>query len=89
MAYVIGFLIWIVVGVVVAVLIRTMYAAAATTAWLTVVFGIFGAFVGGMLAASGYHYHDPTPLRAGALVGAVLGSLLFTFLYHLVARKGI
>ncbi len=89
MPYVIGFVVWIVIGVVMAVLVRTMYAAAATARWLTVVFGIFGAFVGGMLAASGYVYHDPTPLRVGALVGAVLGSLLFTFLYHLVARKGI
>ncbi len=89
MPYVIGFVIWIVIGVVVALLIRTLYAAAATAAWLTVVFGIFGAFVGGMLAVSGYVYHQPTPLRLGALLGAVLGSLLFTFLYHLVARKGI
>lgn len=89
MAYVIGFAIWIVIGIIAALIIRTIYAAAATAAWLTLAFGIFGAFVGGMLAASGYVYHQPTPLRIGALFGAVLGSLLFTFLYHLVARKGI
>ncbi len=89
MAYVIGFAIWIVIGIIAALIIRTIYAAAATAAWLTLAFGIFGAFVGGMLAASGYVYHSPTPLRIGALIGAVLGSLFFTFLYHLVARKGI
>jgi uncharacterized membrane protein YeaQ/YmgE (transglycosylase-associated protein family) len=89
MAYVIGFAIWIVIGVVAALVIRTIYAATATAAWLTFAFGIFGAFVGGMLAVSGYVYHQPTPLRVGALAGAVLGSLMFTFLYHLVARKGI
>jgi len=50
---------------------------------------IFGAFVGGMLATSGYVYHQPTPLRVGSLIGAVLGGLMFTYLYHLVARKGI
>ena len=89
MAYVIGFGIWIVIGVVMAFVMRAVYAAAATAAWLTFAFGVFGAFVGGMLAVSGYVYHQPTPLRVGALAGAVLGSLMFTFLYHLVARKGI
>lgn len=89
MAYVIGFAIWLVIGVIAALVMRTIYAAAATARWLTLAFGIFGAFVGGMLAASGYVYHQPTPLRIGALLGAVLGSLFFTFLYHLVARKGI
>lgn len=89
MSYVIGFAIWIVIGLLAAFTIRTLFAAAATAAWLTFAFGIFGAFVGGMLATSGYVYHDPTPLRTGGLIGAVLGSLMFTYLYHLVARKGI
>jgi len=89
MAYVIGFAIWIVIGLFAAFVIRTLYAAAATAAWLTFVFGIFGAFVGGMLATSGYVYHQPTPLRTGSLIGAVLGGFMFTYLYHLVARKGI
>lgn len=89
MAYVIGFIVWIVIGLVAAFVIRTVYAAAATLPWLTFVFGIFGAFVGGMLATSGYVYHQPTPLRIGSLLGAVLGGLMFTYLYHLVARKGI
>lgn len=89
MAYVIGFVVWIVIGLVAAFVIRTLFPAVATAAWLTFVFGIFGAFVGGMLAASGYVYHSPTPLRIGSLLGAVLGSLMFTYLYHLVARKGI
>ncbi len=89
MAYVIGFIVWIVIGLVAAFVIRAVYAAELTAAWITFAFGIFGAFVGGMLAASGYVYHQPTPLRIGALTGAVLGSLFFTFLYHLVARKGI
>lgn len=89
MAYVIGFAIWIVIGIVAAFVVRTVYAAEGTAAWLTFAFGIFGAFVGGMLAASGYVYHDPTPLRIGSLAGAVLGSFMFTYLYHLVARHGV
>lgn len=89
MAYVIGFVVWIVIGIVAAVLMRTVYAAVGTATWLTFAFGIFGAFVGGMLATSGYVYHDPTPLRLGALIGAILGGLMFTYLYHLVARHGV
>src|SRR5512135_3768157 len=58
MAYVIGFVVWIVIGIVAAVVMRTMYAAVGTATWLTFAFGIFGAFVGGMLATSGYVYHD-------------------------------
>jgi uncharacterized membrane protein YeaQ/YmgE (transglycosylase-associated protein family) len=89
MSYVIGFVVWIVIGLLAASLMRTLYPAAATAGWLTFAFGIFGAFVGGMLAASGYVYHQPTPLRSGALIGAVLGGFFFTYIYHLVARKGI
>ncbi len=89
MAYVLGFVIWIVIGLIAATVMRAVYAAELTATWLTYMFGFFGAFVGGMLAAGGYVYHDPSPLRIGSLIGAVLGSFMFTGLYHLVARKGV
>ena len=89
MAYVLGFAIWIVIGLIAATVIRTVYAADLTATWLSYMFGFFGAFVGGMLAASGYVYHDPSPLRIGSIMGAILGSFMFTYLYHLVARKGV
>jgi uncharacterized membrane protein YeaQ/YmgE (transglycosylase-associated protein family) len=53
------------------------------------VFGIFGAFIGGMLGTSPYIFHDPTPLRFGSLLGAFLGAVFFSFLYHFIARKAI
>jgi uncharacterized membrane protein YeaQ/YmgE (transglycosylase-associated protein family) len=56
---------------------------------LAVVFGVFGAFIGGMLGTSPYIFHDPTPLRFGSLLGAFLGAVLITFLYHFIARKAI
>lgn len=87
MTFIVGFLVWAVVGVVAGLILPRAFKAAATEAWLTVVFGIFGAFIGGMLGTSPYIFHNPTPLRFGSLVGAVLGAFFFTSLYHFIARK--
>jgi uncharacterized membrane protein YeaQ/YmgE (transglycosylase-associated protein family) len=89
MTFIVGFLVWIIVGVLAGVIMPRVQKAAATEAWLTVVFGIFGAFIGGMLGTSPYIFHDPTPLRVGSLIGALLGALFFTGLYHFIARKAI
>jgi uncharacterized membrane protein YeaQ/YmgE (transglycosylase-associated protein family) len=89
MTFIVGFLVWAVLGVVAGLIIPRAYKAGATEAWLTVVFGIFGAFIGGMLGTSPYIFHDPTPLRIGALLGALLGAFFFTFLYHFIARKAL
>ncbi len=89
MTYVLGFVIWIIIGLIASTIMRAVYAAQFTATWLTYMFGFFGAFVGGMLAASGYVYHDPSPLRIGSIIGAVIGSFFFTGIYHLVARKGV
>lgn len=89
MTFIVGFLVWIVFGVAAGVIMPRAQKAAATEAWLTVVFGIFGAFIGGMLGTSPYIFHDPTPLRIGSLIGALLGAIFFTFLYHFIARKAI
>jgi len=87
MVYVTGFLIWLFFGLAAAAVMRFAYRSPNTSPVLTFVFGIFGAFVGGMLATSAYVAHDPYPTRVGALVGAALGGLLFTFIYHIVERK--
>jgi uncharacterized membrane protein YeaQ/YmgE (transglycosylase-associated protein family) len=89
MRYVIGFVIWIVIGLVAAGVMRIIARAAATSAPVTFIFGIFGAFIGGMLGVSGYVFHDPAPVRFGGLLGALLGAFFFTYLYHYMARKAI
>ncbi len=89
MTFIIGFLVWLALGVVAGLVMPRAYRAAATEPLLTVVFGIFGAFIGGMLGTSPYIFHDPTPLRFGSLLGALLGAAFFTFLYHFIARKAI
>lgn len=89
MTFAVGFLVWIAFGVVAGLIMGRAYRAAATVPLLTVVFGVFGAFIGGMLGTSPYIFHDPTPLRLGSLVGALLGSVFFTFIYHFIARKAI
>lgn len=89
MTFVTGFLIWLVIGIGGGLLVRAVYRGPTTTAFLTLFFGVAGAFIGGMLGVSAYVTHDPTPLRLGGLLGAVLGALLFPFIYNLVARKAL
>ena len=88
MDFVIGFAIWIVIGLVAGFLMRG-YRAAGTEAWLTVLFGVLGAFVGGMLGTSAHVFHDATPLRLGGILGALVGAIFFSFLYHFIARKAL
>jgi uncharacterized membrane protein YeaQ/YmgE (transglycosylase-associated protein family) len=89
MTYLIGFAIWLVVAIAAAFVLRLFYAAPATTLGLTLFFAIAGAAIGGMLGVSPYVTHDPSPLRFGGLVGALLGALLFPWMYHVVARKAL
>ena len=89
MAFIVGFIIWLVLGVVAGLIMPRAYRAAATVPLLSVVFGVFGAFIGGMLGTSPYIFHDPTPLRVGSLIGAFIGAAFFSFLYHFIARKAI
>lgn len=89
MTFVIGFAIWLAIGIAAGLLVRAAYRGPTTTAFLSMFFGVAGTFIGGMLGVAPYVTHAPTPLRFGALVGAVVGGLLFPFIYHLVARKAL
>ena len=89
MTFLTGFLIWLALGIVAGLVLRAVYQGPTTTAFLSIFFGVTGAFIGGMLGVAPYVTHDPTPLRTGALIGAVIGALLFPFIYHLVARKAL
>lgn len=89
MPFIVGFAVWLVFGVVAGLIMPRVYRAAGTEPWLDVVFGICGAFIGGMLGTSAHIFHNATPLRIGGLLGAALGCLFFTFLYHFIARKAV
>lgn len=89
MAFIAGFLVWAAIGLLAGFAIRAFYRADATLALLTVTFGLFGAFIGGMLGTSAYIFHNPVPLRLGGIIGAVAGAVGFSFLYHFIARKAV
>lgn len=89
MNYAIGFVVWIILGVVAGLVMPRLYKGVGTDAIVTIVFGLFGSFVGGMLGESAHVYHDPNPLRIGGLIGAVLGAAFFTFLYNFTSRKAV
>lgn len=89
MAFITGFAIWLVFGIIAGAVVKVGYKAPETNGALTIIFAIFGAFIGGMLGTSPYIHHDPTPLRVGALIGAVTGAFFFSWCYHFVARRAI
>lgn len=89
MGFIIGFAVWITIGIVAGLVLNAAYCGPQTTQLMTVVFGVFGAFIGGMLGMSAYIFHAPQPLRFGGLLGATLGALGFTFIYHFIAKKAI
>jgi uncharacterized membrane protein YeaQ/YmgE (transglycosylase-associated protein family) len=89
MTFIAGFMVWIVFGLIGAFAARLLYRADGTIGVLTYVFGFFGAFIGGMLGTSPYIFHDPSPMRVGALIGAIAGAFVFTFMYHFIARKAL
>jgi uncharacterized membrane protein YeaQ/YmgE (transglycosylase-associated protein family) len=87
--FIAGFLVWIVFAVVAGFVVRSFYQADGTITSLTFIFAFFGSFIGGMLGTSPYIFHDPSPLRLGALIGAATGAIFFSFLYHFIARKAV
>jgi uncharacterized membrane protein YeaQ/YmgE (transglycosylase-associated protein family) len=87
--FIAGFLVWLVFGVVAGFAVSSFYRAEGTIPSLTFVFALFGAWIGGMLGTAPYIFHDPSPLRFGALLGAALGAVCFSFMYHFIARKAV
>jgi len=87
MDFIIGFAIWLVFGVVAGVAGQAVLRGPGTASVLTLFFGVMGAFIGGMLGVSAYIFNNPTPLRVGGVIGALVGALFFVCLYHVTARK--
>jgi uncharacterized membrane protein YeaQ/YmgE (transglycosylase-associated protein family) len=84
-----GLVVWLIIGLSAGFAMHVFYKTPTTERILTLTFGVFGAFIGGMLGTSPYIHHNPVPLRVGGLLGAMLGGLFFTFLYHYMARKAV
>lgn len=89
MNYILGFILWTVLGLVLGALVRAVYRVERTDLWLSLTFGFFGAFIGGMLGSSGYVHHDPNPFRFGGILGATLGALFFVSVYHFTSDKAV
>jgi uncharacterized membrane protein YeaQ/YmgE (transglycosylase-associated protein family) len=88
MEFITGFAVWLVIGIVGGVLARTVHRESThTVTWLAIVFGVFGAFIGGMLGTAPYIFHDPMPLRMGSLIGASSGAFIFPFIYQFMGRR--
>jgi uncharacterized membrane protein YeaQ/YmgE (transglycosylase-associated protein family) len=89
MLFVIGFLIWLGLGLAAGAVVRTAFRAPGTAGALTFIFAVLGALVGGMLGMAAYVYHHPIPTRPAGLIGAALGALVFSSMYHFIARKAV
>jgi uncharacterized membrane protein YeaQ/YmgE (transglycosylase-associated protein family) len=89
MPFIIGFTAWLVIGLLGAFIVRATFRGPDTTGLLSIAFGIFGAFIGGMLGTSAHIFHNPVPLRIGGVIGAISGALIFSFIYHFAARHAV
>jgi uncharacterized membrane protein YeaQ/YmgE (transglycosylase-associated protein family) len=82
-----GFILWIAIGLIGAAIMRFTYKVSGTDAWLTYTFGFYGAFIGGMLGSAANVHHDPSPMRMAGIIGAVVGALFFTAVYHMSTKR--
>jgi uncharacterized membrane protein YeaQ/YmgE (transglycosylase-associated protein family) len=89
MEFITGFGVWLVLVIVGGVLARAVYRADGSVVALAITFGIFGAFIGGMLGTSAHVFHDPVPLRIGGIIGSVSGAFIFPFIYQFIGRKAV
>jgi uncharacterized membrane protein YeaQ/YmgE (transglycosylase-associated protein family) len=81
----IGVGIWIVLGALVGLTMRVLVKRPEEQSghtFIMVLFGAFGAVVGGMLGVGIFQFEDPTALSLGGMVGAVALSALLTWIYR-------
>jgi len=81
----IGIGIWIVMGALIGLFMKSIVKRPDATPGHTsiiVILGAFAAVVGGMLGVGIFAFSDPRALSAGGMVGAVALAILFTFVYR-------
>ena len=81
----IGIGVWIVLGGLIGLVMRTIIQRPAATPGhtrLIVVLGAFAAVVGGLLGVGLFSFYDPRALSLGGMVGAAVLAVLFTSIYR-------
>ena len=81
----IGVGIWIVLGAIIGLLMRVLTKRVAEQPGhllILVLFGSFGAVIGGMLGVGFFQFEEPTALSLGGMGGAVALSALLTWVYR-------
>lgn len=81
----VGIGIWIVLGVLIAMLIKVVVKRPEETpghALVLACLGAFAAVIGGMLGVGIASFDDPSALSAGGMIGAVVFSALMSWTYR-------
>jgi hypothetical protein len=81
----VGVAVWIVIGVVAAMIIRAVVKRPEATPGHTTVLAILGGFagvIGGMLGVGIFEFTEPLALSAGGLGGALFLGLFFSWIYR-------
>jgi len=81
----IGIGIWIIMGGLIGLAMRSLVKRPEATSGhttLIVVLGAFASVVGGMLGVGLFSFEDPRAMSMGGMAGAVFLAALFTFIYR-------
>ena len=81
----IGIGVWIVMGGLIALVMRTLVKRPEETPGhvpVLVVIGAFGAVIGGMLGVGIFEFDEPLALSAGGMAGAATFAVVMSFIYR-------
>jgi hypothetical protein len=81
----IGVGIWIVMGGLIGILMKSLVKRPQSTSGhtgLIIILGAFAGVVGGMLGIGFFSFYEPKAISLGGMVGAAALAILFTFIYR-------